>query len=191
MPTARIPVDIRWTEATGSPGVNVFHARADSLDAFNADFGALSAILEDFYTAIRPLYYVGVTISCAGEAQGVGDDTGSTYLFDPWTMTGSGNQGYLPPADCMLVQWSAQTGGRNGRGRSFLGPLDLAVAETNGTPVEADRESVQDAIDALITANGAFGNGALGVYSRTEDVFRDFVSGSCPNYFAVLRSRRD
>ena len=31
MPTVRIPVDLTWSLATGSPGVNVWHARIDDL----------------------------------------------------------------------------------------------------------------------------------------------------------------
>jgi hypothetical protein len=191
MTLVRIPVDLTWAGASGSPGVNIWHGRLESLTPGPNEIQSLTDILEDFYTTIRPLLYVDVTISYAGEGQGVGDDIGNTYNSPAWTMTGSGNQGYAPPANCMLAQWSAQTGGRSGRGRTFIGPLDLATLEPNGTPVEAKRTVLQGAMDDLIESSDSIGNGALGIYSRAEGIFRDFVTADVANYFAVLRSRRD
>lgn len=191
MPTARIPIDLTWSIATGSPGVNVFHARADSLDAFNADFNALSALLEQFYTDIAAVIPNTVTISSQGEATGVGDDTGNTYSMDPWSVAGTSTGGYAPPANTMLVRWSAATGGRSGRGRTYISPITEAIIEANGTPDETARGIVATAAEDLVTSSQGFGNGALGIYSRVEDTFRDFVTSEVPNYFAVLRSRRD
>jgi hypothetical protein len=65
------------------------------------------------------------------------------------------------------------------------------MAQSNGTPVEDVRLSMRDDARDLVTASQGFANGALGIYSRSEDVFRDFVFADVPNYFAVLRSRRD
>jgi len=191
MPTGRIVVDVSWGTASGSPGVNVFHARGDSTVDINPDFNVLSEMLETFYADINQQFPSTLTFSQNGEVTGVGDDTGSVWSTDPWTVTGVAPDNYLPPANCMLVNWRAATGGRSGRGKTFLGPLNDNVSEANGTPEESSRVDVQNAVDALIASSTGFGNGALGIYSRTQDIFRDFVSGNVPNDFAVLRSRRD
>lgn len=191
MPTVTIPIDITWTGASGSPGVNVWHGRIDSAVEPFEDLGTLTEFLETFYSGLLSLFTTTTTIRWAGEANGVGDDTGDLFTSDPWTLTGTGSNGAMPPANCMLASWRAATGGRSGRGRTFLGPLDRGAEENNGTPAELFRTAVQGEIDELISSSSGFGNGALGIYSRADGVFRDFVSGTCPNYFAVLRSRRD
>jgi hypothetical protein len=191
MPTVRIPIDLTWTGASGSPGVNIWHARVDSILDPNPDVDAMADVLNTFYDEIKGMYSNQVAIRFAGEAQGVGDDTGNTYTGTPWTVNGTNGTGFMPPADCVLVQWRASTGGRSGRGRTFIGPCAGSAEESNGTPTEDSRTLIQGAADNLIDASDSFGNGALGIYSRTQDTFRDVVAAAVPNYFAVLRSRRD
>ncbi len=191
MPTGRLPVNITWSGASGSPGVNVWHARADSIDQFNADFEDLSDILETFYGSFGSLVPAAVTFSFDGVVEGVGDDTGSTWTVPSWSVTGAQTGEFMPPADCLLISWRGATGGRSGRGRTFIGPLHESCLQDNGSPEEAKRAVLQGAADALISASSGFANGALGIYSRAQDTFRDFVAADVPNYFAVLRSRRD
>lgn len=190
MPTVRIPIDLTWVGSTGSPGVNVFHGRIIT-GGISSDLQDLTDALQDFYQAIAPVIPNQVTVRWAGEAAGVGDDAGTDFTSPAWTVPGTSSGGYAPPAATMLVQWRTGSGGRSGRGRSFISPVTNAIVESNGTPDETARGIVQDAVDDLIGASSGFGDGALGVYSRTEDVFRDFTSGTVPNYFASLRSRRD
>lgn len=191
MPTARIPIDLTWTGASGSPGANIYHARADSIDQFNADFDALGVILFDFYDTIKDMYCTDVTIRWAGEASGVGDDTGQVYSGNAWSVSGTNGTDHLSPALNVMIRWRTESGGAHGRGRNFYGPLIDGASESNGTPDEDVRDEFQAAADALVAASSGFGNGALGVYSRVEDVFRDFTSATVPNYFAILKSRRD
>jgi hypothetical protein len=191
MSTARIPITLEWTGASGSPGANVWHARGGDPIADPADFNGMAEILQQFYTDIAALIPNQVTISFDGEVQGVGDDVGEQWDTNPWTMTGSSTGGYAPPANCLLAQWRAATGGRSGRGRTFIGPLTNAIIDSDGTPQGSVVTTLQDAIDDLVSASTGFGNGALGIYSRVDSVFRDFVSGTAADYFAVLRSRRD
>lgn len=191
MATLRIPIDLTWSGATGSPGVNVWHARTESTIGEPEDVDALAGYLEDFYTAIANVYPSTVTIAFGGEATGVGDDSETIFPAPAWSVTGTGAAAFAPPVLAMYVNWRAATGGRNGRGRTFLGPHNAVIAEGNGTPTEDYRTLVQGAVDALVAESQNSLNGALGVYSRAENIFRDFSSGAVPNKFAVLRSRRD
>lgn len=191
MPTVRIPIDLSWVGASGSPGVNVFHGRIDPEEIETGGLDDITEMLHTFYSTCVGIFPDGTTIRYEGEAFGVGDDEGNVYTSPEWTVLGEGNGGFLPPANAILVSWKTGSGGRSGRGRTFLSPIVLPADEENGTPGEPTRASVQGAVDALVASSTGFGNGALGVYSRTQDTFRDFTSGNVPNFFAVLRSRRD
>lgn len=191
MPTGRLAVDLSWTGATGSPGVNVWHIRFENASAPGGDQDAMVEAIRDFYVATRGSYPTAVNIRFNGEIHGVGDDAGNLYTADTWSTTGSGINGFLPPAVCTLVSWRTSSATRSGRGRTFIGPMSATILETNGTPDEGFRAGTQAAVDDLIETSDSFANGAVGIYSRTENVFRDLVSGDVPNYFAVLRSRRD
>lgn len=191
MPTVRIPINLSWSGATGSPGVNVWHGRITVVEGPTPDLEDLAEWLETFYTSMASAYPTGTLIQFLGEAQGVGDDEGNTYLADPWSVSGSGAGGFLPPATQMFVNWRALTGGRSGRGRTFIGPLQAGVAQADGTPTTAYRDALANAASALIESSDSFDNGALGIYSRTQNTFRDFVLSEVPDMFASLRSRRD
>lgn len=191
MPTARMTVNLTWTGASGSPGANVWHMRSDQAVGPFTDFDDMSQAIKTFYTSCQGLFPTALNIQMFGELQGVGDDTGDIYSVDSWGLNGSGGVAFLPPANCMLVNWKAATGGRSGRGKTFLGPLVTGDNENNGTPDEARRTTVSDAAVALIAESEGLLNGGIGVYSRTHNVFRDYVSADVPNFFAVLRTRRD
>lgn len=191
MPIARIPVNLTWTGATGSPGVNVWHARFDNGDPLSGDLSDVTDIIGQFYDAIEGLFPSTYTITYDGEAQGVGADEGTTYQSTPWTFQGEGAPAFLPPATAMFVNWRAFTGGRRGKGRTYLGPLTDLVTEGNGTPEEAYRAQVQAAANALVSASLGDLNGAVVIYSRTDGIARDVATADVPNMFAVLRSRRD
>lgn len=191
MATFRYAVNLTWTGASGSPGVNVWHGRTTGGLPGSSEISGLSDMIEEFYTAIAGLYPGQVTITSPEFASGVGDDEGDQASVPAWSVAGTGAASFLPPASCMLVDWRTNSGGRRGRGRTFLGPLSDDTIENNGTPAEGGRTIVQLAADDLIESSDSFGNGAWGVYSRVDNVIRDFTSASCPNLFAVLRSRRD
>lgn len=190
MTIGRIPIDLLWTGASGSPGVNVFHARWDN-DPLEGTLEQQVESLETFYQDIAGIFPSAVTARWAGLAYGVGPDEGTLFEGEPWTVAGSGGTNFAPPADAMLVQWRTAAAGRSGRGRSFISPLNTGLIEANGTPTEEGRAVLADAAADLVSRSLEDLNGALGVWSRTDNVLRDFTASAVPNYFAVLRSRRD
>lgn len=191
MATFSYAVQLTWTTASGSPGNNVFHGRTGGVGFQEDEVAGLSVYLNEFYEAIGGLFPSFVTITAPEYANGVGDDTGDQVPVEAWEVQGSGGAGFLPPANCMLVDWRTGTGGRRGRGRTFVGPLQSTVGQANGTPTEIHRGILEDAASDLIAASSGSLDGAWGVYSRVENVFRDWQSSSVPNLFGVLRSRRD
>lgn len=192
MTIATVPIRLSWTGATGSPGANVWHPRWDGDLGGSAQLAGLLEDLEAFYTAIALLFPPTWSANFDGEITGLGDDLGDSATYEAWSVVGTANTGnFLPPSNQMLVSWRTGSGGRRGRGRTFLGPVAVAVSDAVGTPTTGAIDVVQDAADALIAASSDPGNGAWGVYSRVDGVVRDFVTALVPDEFAVLRSRRD
>jgi hypothetical protein len=191
MPTMRVPVEMSWAGVSGSPGANIWHVRTTADITSPPELESNTELIRQFYEDIASLYCSDLVLRYEGEATGVGDDTGNIYTSPPWTVTGTTGLDHLAPALQMMVQWRGETGGPHGRGRTFIGPLSTACHQDNGTPDEAERTVLIDAAAALVEGSDSFADGAVGIWSRTELVFRDVVSSAVPNKFAILRSRRD
>lgn len=191
MPLARIAVDLTWSGASGGPGANVWHLRADPADTFGSAFQAMIDSIQQFYVSIAALFPTPVTISFSGEVSGVGPDNGTTGTVNGWAVQGSGGAAFMPPANQLLVNWSTGSGGRRGRGRTFIGPLSPNYQEADGTPTSSALTVLGNAAAALVEDSDSYTNGAVVVYSRTDGLARDFTGSTVPNRFSILRSRRD
>ncbi len=191
MAIARMPVNISWGYGTGSPGANIWHLRTTGDFPSDTEAQGLSEIVEGFYSALANLFHVSWRARFDGEISGLGTDTGATQTIDPWEVLGGQAGEVLPTSNQIVVGWRSSTGGRRGRGRTFLGPLHAGVLAADSLPTTDAIDDVQAAADALVSASTGFTNGALGVYSRTDDLVRDFTSATVRREFAVLRTRRD
>lgn len=182
--------------ALPDPGVNIFHARVGEVVDADIDIALdnVEAGLQAFYNEIKGLYPNDVTISHDGVWQEIATpeprqhDQGSGF-----SVGGTGTSDTLPAFVCMTVTWLTALSNRRGRGRSFIGPLVQSTAEANGTPEEANRSVLSIAAANLVdlSDNTEPVPWALGVWSPTDNVLRDFTGSRVPNKFASLRSRRD
>lgn len=174
-------------------GVNTWHWRGDGeAEPPRSDLTEAIGALAEFYVALTdtPLaqgaaYTFDGTVTTVEAEPQVFDAGGS------WAAGNAGSSQTLPPANCIVLGWGTQSATRRGRGRTFLGPIQSAVNEANGTPSAASLTAIRNAADDLLAFNAGEGNGAFGVYSRVDNVFRDFTSRTVHDKFAVLRSRRD
>lgn len=156
-----------------------------------ADLNDLSDLIKTFYTDHSGTYSTETTIRFDGLFNGLGDDEGELLEGDTWNVPGVSSGDSLPPVNCIVVGWRTDSGGRHGRGRTFLGPIHKDALDTNGTIEPSFLSTIRGTAADLVTASVAFGNGAIGVYSKEENVFRDFTSTATRDTFAILRSRRD
>lgn len=191
MASKQMVVNLTWTGATGSPGTNTWHFRTTGAFADTGEVEGLSGIVQDFYTALQGYFPSSLNIQMFGDITGVLTDEGSIQQITSWGLAGSGGTDYLPPATCGVASWRAATGGRSGRGRTFLGPLSGEASGTNGAPSIAFAADLQAAIDDLVDASTGFGDGAVAILSRTDSLLRDIVIGQASAKFGSLRSRRD
>lgn len=175
----------------GGTGTNTWHLRTVGDINEGGDMEGHSELIEAFYFDRRPAIANGAVIAFDGTLTGVGPDEGSFWTCDPWTVTATGSNEPLPPFCSVCVTWEGQTGDRSKRGRTFVGPIDRGQLDTNGTIKDVDLTAWRDAAAALVTASEGITDGAVGIWSRQEEVFRDFVASSISDQFASLRSRRD
>lgn len=186
-------VDLTWSGASGSPGVNTWYFRTPDDIVNSTGLAEAVSALEAFYEGFISCYPAGVVLSHSGEWRTVSLEEEEVDTFGtPWSINGTGSSGFTEPGLCLTLQVRAKSGGRSGRGRKFLGPLAQGVVQDNGTPVEDRRGDVVASFNENIV--GRFdepADGAFVIWSRKDRVARDMVAGSCANVFAHLRSRRD
>lgn len=176
----------------GGGGTNSWHLRTVSDDGTLAEVATLMALVEDFYQAVNVLWPTSESWSWDGTALQVAEPaprliSGGT----PWTVAGLQTSGYAPVASMVCVSWRSDLATRRGRGRTFLGPIGLNSADTDGTPANAHLSTVRTAAATLVAASEAATGGSLVVFSETDQVGRDITSSTVSDRFAVLRSRRD
>lgn len=186
-----VPIRITWNYGTGSPGANVWHGRSTSEWPPEADGQSMIDALEQFYTDCAGFYPEGVEVAFDGVITGVGLDAGDSAQFPPWTVAGTATGNKESTALQLVVSWGTNSGGRSGRGRTFIGPLSAGIAGADGTPTQGAVDLLQDAAQDLIDASDSFANGAIGVWSPKDQVVRDFVTSAVRRKYGVLRSRRD
>lgn len=190
MAIIRFPVDITWP-GTGGPGVNVWHFRTGGSDLDDSEVSGLSDIVHAFYadgwSIIAP---TDAHASFAGLYYGVGLNEGEASSVAPWSEAGAQPDPTLPLATQVVVNWLTNSGGRRGRGKTFLGPVAASV-NADGSPNGAYLNDVGTAAAALIESSDSLANGAVAVWSPTDEVARDFTGYRMTSKFAVLRSRRD
>lgn len=188
MAIATIPVKIMWTFGGTPPGANVWHARADDigLNPYEDQVGWI----RDFYDDIKEAFHAGTVISFDGALSPVNDPDSGGIVAPPWSITGTGGGDPLSPGLCALIRWQAATGGRKGKGRTFIGPLSEGMNDSNGQISSSATTLLETSAADLVEKSDSFSNGALGVYSRTDGLLRDFVSSTVDRQFAFLRGRR-
>jgi len=191
MATWMIPIRLVYP-LIGQPGVNVWHARTTGDFPSESELDGLADLLLDFYNGINGLFPDSYSAHFDGVATTVEAEPQVQSDFTPWTAPGTaGSGGYLPTAAQICVTLRTSSASRSGRGRKFLGPISSVNLQSDGTPSAAALVLVSNAMNALVSASTGFTNGAIGVYSPTDALFRDLTGFSVADQFAVLRSRRD
>lgn len=184
-------VTLNW-DGNGSPGTNTWNMRTTGSDFANAEEPEdLMGLVEDFYNGMKTILRTGLVIAWDGVYHGLGIDQGDTKQFTPWSITVGGQGDDAPEAIACVVQWGSASGGRRGKGRTFLGPLNKSMLNSVGQLDPTFTAPVQTAADALVSASSGFANGALGVYSRVDNLVRDFTTATKSAKYGLLRSRRD
>lgn len=191
MSTYRVPI-VHTYAGAGGPGLNVWHVRTTGDEVpSGSDLQALVQIIRDFYTAVAIIFPSTSVLTYGGVATTIGDDPQYDASAPAWSVQGSGQSSTLSPLLQICVGWLTTSASRSGRGRTFLGPLSAQVQEANGTPTGTALGVVRAAALELVADSAGFANGAVTVYSPTQDLARDITGSATRDVFAYLSSRRD
>lgn len=176
----------------GGTGTNTFHARTSSdLAPFDDELQECSDILGTLYGGMAFAIPNNTAIACDGVWTGVGPTDGEYSNTDPFTLQGENTGGSLPPANAIVASWRGASGDRSRRGRTFFGPIGQSIQDGSGTINDSLLGSIRSICGNAVTASQGLDGAALGVWSREESVFRDWVAVTVRDQFGVLRSRRD
>jgi hypothetical protein len=199
----RVPVNISFT-GVGSPGANVWHVRAGLTPGSTAaDLQSAVDSIHAFYDALilggggLGAPFAAGTVFTLGNVTDVATQQLKTPSWTAQTIGATGND--APPACQVCVAWRTTVAARRGQGRTFLGPLNNGVVETDGSIKAQVRTNVLAAAQALITRNLPDNGWAVGIWGldvaggdrKAPRVLRDITGRTVGTQFAVLRSRRD
>lgn len=191
MTIARLVVDLNWTGASGSPGVNTFHVAADFEPLEGQVYQSWSDEIEGMYNSLKNFMATGLVISTSGEWISVKQEDEGTVLHtsDPWTVNGNGGA-YLPPSNQAVITWKTEQRKRFATGRTFFGPLGRSFTlDDAGTPGTEFLNALNAAAVGLY--NHPTIPGGMAVWSRTKQTAYQITGHHVSDQFAVLRSRRD
>lgn len=190
MPLYRYPVTLNY--AIGSKkGVNTWHLRTGV--PLIPGTPTLGTIIQNFYTGIKSLIPSDMTAQFEGVITEVGVEEPSVVPAVPtWSVAGTGTAGQYGSAGVGLcVGWRSTLATRRGRGRTFISPVALVVVNSpDGTINDTNLGAARTAAGALVSASLADGNGAVVVFSPTDNLGRDIVSYKINDKVAWLSSRR-
>lgn len=176
----------------GGFGSNTWHFRTttDGQAAENNAEAAMGAVRQ-FYLDCGIALPDTAEFHWDGQAIGIMNDEGTVVECDPWTVAGLVAGTALPPFTCINVNWVGSTGDRSKRGRTFLGPITTQALQDNGTVLGNVLTAVRDGAQTLVADSMLEQQWAMGIFSRQENLMRDFIASSVRDQFASLRSRRD
>jgi hypothetical protein len=183
----RYAVQINYANG-GGPGFNIWHFRSTGTNDVQ---GCINAI-KDFYTPILSHYQQSLTVVGPTEATaGIESGSPTFQAVTGFTATSTATGGAAAPVLQAVVGWRTTSATRSGRGRTFVGPFHPGAIQTDGTPSSTLVTNLNAAGQSVVDFNSGFGNGAIGVWSPTQNVLRDITGRRVRDIFAVLRSRRD
>lgn len=185
---ARVQID---NDVLGGSGVNTWHLRPEALIFDVTEMNLLMGHLADYYAVIKNEHASGTHWTFDGVLIRVDDDSSDIETVTPWAVDSTTSQASLPPANCIVTGWRTSRATRRGHGRTFHGPIGTNALSGDGTVGTDNLLVFQDAALDFIDTFSGIDIGAFGVWSREDNVLRDFTTAVVHDKFAVLRSRRD
>lgn len=189
MAVYKLPVNL--TFPIGSKrGVNTWHFRSTTVPAPGPL--PIPDAIKAFYNAIKVIFPGSTTISFDGVLTEVGTPTPTVIgNVTPWSVTGGATNDDYPAAGVGLcVGWRSSLATRRGRGRTFLAPVSRVTFDSVGTILDTQLATIKTAATALCSTSLADGNGAVVVWSPTDNTGRDVIGSKVNDRVAWLSSRR-
>lgn len=182
----------------GGPGLNTFYFN-ENTDPVDGTMAAdVAARVRAFFGEILgsfPSSWSGNVDSAVDRIRATDGELLGQFAVTPGSaqVGASASSNFMSSATCLIARLATDTfiGGRNVRGRHFIGPISTSAASTDGTPVGApdwqtifETELLVGVTDAIPVVWHRPVGGAGGVDCP-------IVGISQPDRFGMLRSRRD
>lgn len=182
----------------GAPGVTLWHIRFGIGTVTNEDVQNTGTQIRGFYQSLISYFLNGMTVQIEPDVDIFTDTTGEitgTEVISQSVVTnaGSGNQLSRATMAVSRMVTDKYIGGRNLRGRHFLGPLATNALNTSGQLETAFKSAVVAAYDPLLDV----ASGRVVIWHRpSSSGASDGDTGFVQNVSmmpapGVLRSRRD
>lgn len=167
--------------------VNVFHC--DSSTVAPADFGAAAfTLFSTFYGDIESIYTSSAIV-------GIGQiidlsTTPVTYVpFDPTPFTMSVSGSRADARQAITVTWRSAVATKRGRGRSFLGPLNVSFFDDTSGLIESSYVTAIDSAAAALINSANVATIPLQVYSKAGGLKHPIIGRHVGRTVRTLRSR--
>jgi hypothetical protein len=175
---------------TGLTAENSFTFRQELATVFDTPGEDL---VQRFDAEVLVLYEGLITSSYGLERKAVYQKPGNLLVYEqtPIGQSGTLSGDPLPPMVCGLISERTATPGRRGRGRTYLPPATESVSAGRG-PVQAYVDQMTSLIEALVAMNEEninYARWAWGVWSETDQVFREITFAIPRLIWATQRNR--
>lgn len=194
-------VIVELTGFGGQPGFNVLHLGGDTTNT-SSQTGAAAAHghVAGLYSALKADYPSTLTYTVRGDVTAHNHQDGfgiALYSVTPVTAVGTGGGNSLPLATCLVIGWRTDTFNRHGRGRTFVGPLENAGTDANGSPMASRITRFQTAADSyLATGSETYNDPSPCIWQRpsspgaSDGQIHFIQTARIRDTYAVLRGRR-
>lgn len=195
MPVYRYATEIGHTG--GSPlSANVWHFRT-VLDggADDLQIDAAMGAIRQFYLDVAGSLASGTTVAFPEYATEVTTNTDAQVgTFQP---VAGPSLSQAPAVLAICVNWSTSLRARRGRGRTFVGPLNINTIAANGIPAASTIALYNTAAETLVGSSTGGNGWSVGIWGQQDQyqplpkVLRDITGFSVnPRQFSVMTSRR-
>lgn len=196
----------------GAPGLATHFFRVSGDSDWASQKQPILDGVADAWSELVTVFSSALTATVQDEIDIIDEESGelvTTISAEGSGITGTGATGFAPKAVGLCVTWRTNgvVDGHHVRGRTFVVPVGLDMADGDGTPTSGCMTAVEAFGDALIVVDG--GSADLVIWSRPRPArearlvpprpARAALDGSAytvtsatvTDTFAVLRSRRD
>lgn len=189
VPTFRVANKISYNQP-GSPGVNIMHVRADA-EGLSDELNEAITAIAGFYESIARVLAPGVRVDVAESV--IQDPLGSRVVIGaaPHPVLGASASVQSPALLCICASWKTSIASRSGRGRTFIGPLEGAAGDADGSTSNDKRLTVLEAAQVLIEESSGANGWGFGILSLKDGLIRDVVGVTISDQLSYLSSRRN
>jgi len=141
---------VTWSGNLGSlPAYNIHYIQVDTLST--TDLNNVNVALKNMYDAVKAYIPSSVNVTVGSSVIQVTGGAPAILPVAPLSLNGTDTSGNQPPQCAVVISWRSTLATREGRGRTFFGPVGNAGATQFGVPSSVFSTLLQTKATALIS----------------------------------------